>query len=231
MTDSERLSNVIEWSGLSANQFAKEVGYDRAMTLYHVLKPEGRPISSKLATNICNKFQQINRTWLLTGEGNMLKTDINKVGDRVKKLRIELGLTQGQMAKDLGTTEMIIDEIEKGIRQINISQVRLLEINYLASKNWILQGLGDVFIKELPDVNGGITSEQNQSINQLKNYELMTPERFDRLIAIMEHQQESIDKLVENHSKALDNQRILASKIPSYNKNLGENRSERAATS
>lgn len=71
MTDSERIENIIKYTGLTSNAFALKIGYDRAQTIYNVLN-ENRPISAKLATNICNSYPEISKAWLLTGEGEML---------------------------------------------------------------------------------------------------------------------------------------------------------------
>lgn len=60
---------------MTTNSFAKALGYSRSMTLYHVLNEkdgEGRKISAKLATKICSVFPEIDKAWLLTGQGEMI---------------------------------------------------------------------------------------------------------------------------------------------------------------
>ena len=76
MTDSERLEILIKWSGLTPNAFSKEIGYQKGMSIYPILN-NGRPISKKVARNISNRYPTISESWLLTGEGEMIKPDNN----------------------------------------------------------------------------------------------------------------------------------------------------------
>jgi len=135
MTDIERIEAVINWSGLSENAFAKKIGYSSGGSIYNKINGN-RDINIKFITKIANTFPEINKTWILTGIGNML-TNSNTVIQRDKQ-------------------------------------------------------------------------PQNQPNNNSKD-ELMTPERFDRLLDLMEDQQKAINSLIENQS-------VLASKIPDHQK-------------
>lgn len=68
-----RLEKVIKWTGLSVNGFARELGLNRAENLYQI-KKGNNGISRELAVLICNKYSQISRGWLLSGEGDMFVT-------------------------------------------------------------------------------------------------------------------------------------------------------------
>ena len=135
MTDSERLKLVIELSKMTPNEFAKSLGYERAMIIYNVLNGKSA-ISIKLCATICTKYPEISYQWLLKGLGNM----ILKPNSRQENNNI------------------ILDE---------------------------------------------------SIINQNKYTEIMTPDRFDRLLTLMEDQQRAINQLIEN-------QNVLAHKIPNY---------------
>ena len=77
MAELQRIESVIEWSGLSANAFAKRIGYKSGGSIYNK-KDGSRSINLKLITKIANEFPQISKDWLLTGNGSMLleyKTD------------------------------------------------------------------------------------------------------------------------------------------------------------
>lgn len=67
----ERLSATIEWLNMSPNSFAMQIGMTRAEGLYHIRRGEFG-ITAELANRITSHFPEINRTWLLTGAGNML---------------------------------------------------------------------------------------------------------------------------------------------------------------
>ena len=66
-----RLKQVIEWSGLSTNAFAHAIGLKRAENLYQI-KKGNYSISKELADKITIKYSNINKAWLLTGDGNMM---------------------------------------------------------------------------------------------------------------------------------------------------------------
>lgn len=70
----ERLSQVIERFGVTINQFAKIVGLQRSETLYHIRKGTFG-ISADLADRIVAADSNIDRTWLLSGVGNMLRSE------------------------------------------------------------------------------------------------------------------------------------------------------------
>lgn len=71
--DWERLTNVLEWSNLNPNAFAREIGIPRAENLYQIRKGNNG-ISRKLASLIAAKYPEIDMAWLLTGEGTMLNS-------------------------------------------------------------------------------------------------------------------------------------------------------------
>jgi len=72
-----RLEKVIDLSGLSVNSFAKSIGLKRAENLYQI-KKGNNSISKDLSELITIKYCNINKSWLLTGEGNMLTGESEK---------------------------------------------------------------------------------------------------------------------------------------------------------
>ncbi|MBR4046351.1 MAG: hypothetical protein IKK05_05560, partial [Alistipes sp.] len=69
-----RLLRVIERFGKSINGFAMQIGLPRAENLYHIRKGN-YGISEDLADRIIKQDPAIDRTWLLSGVGNMLKNE------------------------------------------------------------------------------------------------------------------------------------------------------------
>jgi hypothetical protein len=60
---------------LNPNEMASILGMKRTQGLYDILNPEKKVgISKKMADNICDKFPNINKSYLLAGEGKILKT-------------------------------------------------------------------------------------------------------------------------------------------------------------
>lgn len=73
MNTSERLSMLIEYSGLNATKFAEKINAKTKQAVYDLLKGKTKSISPDMESKIVSCFPQINRIWLLTGEGDMLK--------------------------------------------------------------------------------------------------------------------------------------------------------------
>ena len=73
MTDSERIIKFKEYTGMSFNKLAEYIGIKTSQTLYDI-KSGKHGISKDLAEKIQAKYLNINTSWLLTGEGEMLKS-------------------------------------------------------------------------------------------------------------------------------------------------------------
>lgn len=71
MTPWQRLEQVIKWSGFSTNKFAHIIGLKRSENLYQI-KRGSFGVSKELSSLITTKYPQINRSWLLTGDGEMM---------------------------------------------------------------------------------------------------------------------------------------------------------------
>ncbi|MDY4528222.1 MAG: helix-turn-helix transcriptional regulator [Parabacteroides sp.] len=71
MTDSERIIEVQKASGLNFKKLAESIGLNTVQTLYDI-KSGKHGISKDVAEKIKARYFNINLTWLLTGEGDML---------------------------------------------------------------------------------------------------------------------------------------------------------------
>jgi len=72
MENWQRLEKVIKWAGMSVNAFALHIGLKRSENLYQI-KKGNHGISKELANIISTQYPQVSKSWLLTGEGEMLK--------------------------------------------------------------------------------------------------------------------------------------------------------------
>jgi hypothetical protein len=68
----DRLMQFIQHAGMSARQFDLSIGASNGYTLR--MKKNNASIGSDVIENILRIYPQLNVVWLLTGEGNMLKT-------------------------------------------------------------------------------------------------------------------------------------------------------------
>jgi phage repressor protein C with HTH and peptisase S24 domain len=81
MSAAERLKEVINYLNVSPNRFATELGYGRSEAIYKVLRGDISEISSALALKVVTRYPEINITWLVSGNENMLLSK-NKSVDR-----------------------------------------------------------------------------------------------------------------------------------------------------
>ena len=74
MDNWSRLEEIIKWAGLSTHSFAMHIGLNRSENLYQI-KRGRNGISSDLAERIVRFFPEIDRRWILSGEGYMFNSE------------------------------------------------------------------------------------------------------------------------------------------------------------
>lgn len=74
-----RISQIIDYYGLSRYKFSKETGISEAVLL-NIYKGKNKP-GFEFLEKLLHKYEAINANWLLTGEGEMLRSDPIKVGE------------------------------------------------------------------------------------------------------------------------------------------------------
>lgn len=67
----DRFDKYMKYSGLNDNKVTVQLGL--TVGVIGKSRKEGRDLSDKVIEEILNYYTDINRIWLLTGEGNMLK--------------------------------------------------------------------------------------------------------------------------------------------------------------
>lgn len=67
-----RIESVIKWANMTTNSFSKRIGLRHSENLYQI-KRGNNGISRDLADRIVSEFPEINKLWLLTGEGSMFR--------------------------------------------------------------------------------------------------------------------------------------------------------------
>lgn len=70
MTINERIQQVIKHLGLNNNSFSKQIDVNPTV-IHNIIKGRNAP-SYDILNRICLSFDNINPTWLLTGNGEML---------------------------------------------------------------------------------------------------------------------------------------------------------------
>lgn len=72
MTAKEILEELLSYTGLNVNSLATELGLSRAQALYDIQSEKTKSITLSMADRIIQKFPEVNRSWLRTGDGDML---------------------------------------------------------------------------------------------------------------------------------------------------------------
>lgn len=67
------------------------------------------------------------------------------MNDRIKKIRLEVGLTQDQFAKRIGLSRNYIAMIEIGQREPSDRTIGDICREFNVSEHWLREGVGDVF--------------------------------------------------------------------------------------
>lgn len=74
----KRFNELLKELGMNPKQLSDSLGKDRPQWAYDILNENKNVgISKNIAELVCEKFPQINKSWLLTGEGKMLLVNNN----------------------------------------------------------------------------------------------------------------------------------------------------------
>lgn len=66
------IEKLLSYLEMKAGSFSKKLGYNRPQKIYDIQKGKTKLISIEVAEDIIKAFPNINKVWLLTGEGEML---------------------------------------------------------------------------------------------------------------------------------------------------------------
>ena len=123
-----RIQNIINYSHKSIPQLAAAVGFKTPQTIRSLLKGDTKTISDAVVLKLTSYYPEINKEWLLTGEGEMLKPT-EGVAPRGAVPLDDVG-RQGNTDNTLDRLLTMMERlIEQGDRQ-----TRVAEINAEANK-------------------------------------------------------------------------------------------------
>ncbi|MFV0565631.1 MAG: helix-turn-helix transcriptional regulator [Flavobacteriaceae bacterium] len=83
LTPPQRIEKMVEHLNISIDAFGKNVTGGRAQGIYDIIDGKTKSITGNMKDKILNKYPIFNSIWLLTGTGNMLKTETNKQKNEV----------------------------------------------------------------------------------------------------------------------------------------------------
>jgi transcriptional regulator with XRE-family HTH domain len=82
----DRIAEIIKYYGLNANSFSKKIGLTNNVTIGNIISGRKNSPSFDTLERIVKICPEINPTWLLSGEGEMVKNIIqdNVNGDNIQ---------------------------------------------------------------------------------------------------------------------------------------------------
>lgn len=75
----DRIKAILEYYHLSVNEFVTQTRVKTGQAVYDLLSGKTKSISQSMEDKILSCFQDINRAWLLTGEGEMIKQSVQQM--------------------------------------------------------------------------------------------------------------------------------------------------------
>ncbi len=97
MTAAEKIEKMLIYLSINAKVFSEKLGYERPQIIYDIQKGKTKRISAELADKIVSVFTEINKSWLLADEGEMLKdASNNAVVGEVSGINNMVGTTINQ---------------------------------------------------------------------------------------------------------------------------------------
>ena len=75
MCTKERLAEILRHTKTNVKSLSERLGYARPQGLYDVASGRTKNFSSDLARRLVTEFPELSKTWILTGEGEMLRKD------------------------------------------------------------------------------------------------------------------------------------------------------------
>lgn len=76
MTAEERIQAILEYSGRTKKQLARDLGWTRSEILTKIMNGTTKSINEVTAKHILNKFPEISPSWLLSDEGAMFSQEV-----------------------------------------------------------------------------------------------------------------------------------------------------------
>lgn len=89
MDTAARLRELLDTLKMNPKSFSELCGYDRPQAFYDILRGKTKNISSSMSEHILNAVPHLSRTWLLTGDGPMMQSDV-RAGEMLEVTEVPL---------------------------------------------------------------------------------------------------------------------------------------------
>lgn len=127
MTGANIISKLLNYSELNPKSFSEKIGLIRPQSIYDIQSGKTKNISPNMADKIISVFPEVNRGWLLTGEGEMLKSKSNEPNQNIEDMK-----TKELIAAFRESREMLAEALDQNSRLIGVIE-RMQGIDHSAT--------------------------------------------------------------------------------------------------
>jgi phage repressor protein C with HTH and peptisase S24 domain/transcriptional regulator with XRE-family HTH domain len=150
----KRIREIMSFYSMNTSQFAEKTNINQA-NLSSMLNGK-RVIGNGIINKICISFDNINKDWLLSGDGKMFREEVVRqeslfpelkdIFDRIKELSIIKGVTMYTVSKDTGIplSNLFHSKSDK-YNGISPRYIEKLADYYNVNADWLLTGRGDAY--------------------------------------------------------------------------------------
>lgn len=149
----DRIKQIREHFGLSQAHFAQRL--HKSPGFISMVETGRSNVSDDTINSICSEFS-INEEWIKTGKGEMTSqaaVDMENVGNCIRKIRRDEGLTQKQFAAATGYTNVQIHLVEPGKVKASDKFLHKVSETFEVSHKWLVTGVGDREANEVDKVD------------------------------------------------------------------------------
>lgn len=124
---------ILTYTGMNAKAFSDSIGKDRPQWLYNVLNPENPTgLSSRMVDMICEVYPEFSRSYLLTGEGTLLKAD---KAENVQQNINSSHITQNGNVETSANMDKLINVLAEQSQQVTKAQEQIDRLITLLERN------------------------------------------------------------------------------------------------
>lgn len=135
MTIGERIKYVRKKHGLTQAQLG-EMAY---ISHGHISRVEtGYEVPSKRFVKLVSLALNVNYEWLMYGNGKDYNEEAFSLGEKMKAIRVEKGLTLNEVAKKMTVSESCVSRIENGFEQPSEMYIALFCLTFGVEKEKLL---------------------------------------------------------------------------------------------
>ena len=100
-------------------------------------------------------------------------TELNSLGERIKKLRIVLSLSQREFGERIGISKTSVSRLEKNERNPSEQTIKSICREFNINYAWLKDGIGDMFLNTSKDLFDQLANKYNLNefdIKVIKRY-------------------------------------------------------------